>query len=134
VGLIFNDPQFASTFAPVFGGMIIKLSAQATRAIVTHHRGPKSKQLKLYIMLTLEGDLDANWPYEHSWEKVERRTKEAPLVYYCAHRKKACRPVWHQPAAARTEHNCSWERVRLIPVQRELDNTGLPSNVRLFQD
>lgn len=125
---IYQDPQFADMFKPAEVKMVIKLSEEATKAIVDNYRGNKSGQVKMYIMLDLEGGLDRNWPYEHDWEKVVRRVTEAPLLAYNAQTKRTSRPVWYAKPADRTLANVTWEKVRLIPVGRVLDKGNLPAN------
>lgn len=132
--MIFREPQFEELFKPVFGGMVVKLSPEATKAIVSHYRGNKSQRGKLFIMLTYEGDLDPNWPYEHEWNRVERRVKEETLLVYNTTKKHCSRPVWHAPLDQRTEWNCAWERVRLIPVAREVNAGNLPPWAKIFNN
>lgn len=127
---IFQDPQFADYFTPQGGRMTLKLDDEATAALTHHYRGKNTKG-HLYILLTCEGGLDPNWPIEHSWDKVVTRAVEAQLVVYSTRSKRAVRPVWYQEPGGRTRENCSWERVRLLPVQRVIDAAGLPVNARV---
>lgn len=131
---IYKDPQFAGMFRAVPGGLTIQLDKAATQAIVDNYRGPKSKRPKVYILITLEGNLDRNWAFEHDWERVVRRTTEAPLIAYNAQTKRTSRPVWHAKPEDRTLANLGWERVKLVGVERIMDNTTLPAHARLFDN
>jgi hypothetical protein len=129
---VYQDPRFAAMFSPVPGGLTVKLDEEATNNILLNYRGPKSRLPKMYILLTPEGNLDRNWPHEHEWERVVRRVTEAPLIVYNASTKKSSRAVWYAALGDRTLANVTWEPVKLIPVSRCMDKSGLPAHAVVF--
>lgn len=115
---IYQDPNHAHNFE---AGRFLKipLSDAATRLIVEHLR-PKN-QKAMYVILTFEGAPDPNMAVETQWERVKRRAIEEEIVVYNSSRRHGSRAVWSVPPSMRTDTNYFWEKVRLYPDQRMLE-------------